>query len=242
MTSETSLRINFMKFVCAVMVVAIHCEWPWGETWSPTWLIHYLLSSEGLPRIAVPFFFLCSGCFLAKHLGTPADWWAAVRKRVRTILVPFFIWVLILFVLCPLVIGFVGDLIFSRPLGTDPLVFLRNFDLIHFFEVCTWRRVKQFWFLRCLFVFVSLSPLVAFMTRRFGWKWLAFCFALGVLYRAPNRALITRFCYYDFNVPGLFFFSLGLYLYDHPLQIAPRMGRLGGGAPHSLHYCSLCRL
>ena len=34
MTSETSLRINFMKFVCAVIVVAMHGARTWRGRWS----------------------------------------------------------------------------------------------------------------------------------------------------------------------------------------------------------------
>ena len=228
MTSETSLRVNFMKFACAVMVVAIHCSWPWGRTWSPTWFANQVFIGS-LCGIAVPFFFLCSGYFLAKHLGTLADWWTAVLKRVRTILVPFFIWTMIEILLFPLVLALLGDVLMGRPFCSTPLAFLRTYDWVYPLRKLIWMLpIVPLWYLKCLFVFVVIAPVVVFLTNRFGKKWLALCFILGLLVSLISADVPSKFFRFMFSVSGLFYFSAGLYLHKHPLYISCK---LGGGQP-----------
>jgi len=75
-----SCQFASMSFVAAVLIVLLH------------------LGSHDIDKIvaiALPWFFLASGFFLAKHIGE-ANWYKiAIIKRLRSLVVPFYIWMLI---------------------------------------------------------------------------------------------------------------------------------------------------
>ena len=213
-----------MKFVCAVMVVAIHCRWPWGEPWNPTWIANQTLFLRGVTRIAVPFFFVCSGYFIARHLTSLSAWRSAVYKRIKTIVVPFFIWTMIEILFFPLVVAFFGDIVLGRPVCSTPCAFLRSYDWIYPFEKLFWKTpIAPLWYLRCLFIFVLIAPAIIFLIRRRGKTYLMFCFLLGIFYHLLPGHNINMLLGFNFSLPGLFYFSLGIWLFNHPLPI------FGGG-------------
>jgi peptidoglycan/LPS O-acetylase OafA/YrhL len=228
MTKENSLRIDFLKFVCAIFVVMIHCAWPLGQPWNWTWIAHQTIFSQGLSRIAVPFFFLCSGYFLAKHLDTRQNWWRAVCKRVRTLVVPFVIWSVVVVLLCPIVVVSVWDLIGGRPFGVAALELLQRVDWLRFFGISWyWPMSVSLWYLRCLFLFVLVAPVVDFLVKKLEWKWLLVCFALAIsCYLLPEGSDVYDGLYRFFSLSGLFYFSCGIYFYHHPIANLRRGGVL----------------
>ena len=236
MTKENSLRIDFLKFVCAILVVMIHCGWPLGQPWNWTWIAHQTIFSQGLSRIAVPFFFLCSGYFLAKHLDTRQNWWRAVCKRVRTLVVPFVIWSVVGGVLLPFVVTSIWEVCLGHSFGNHALSFIQNINVCTLLGICwSMPSLYQLWFLRCLFFFVLLAPVIAFLTRRFEWKWLGLCFVLGVLCRFlfPEGSFLYEGFLNVFSMPGLFYFSCGIYFYHHPIANLRR----GGGIMCNYSHC-----
>lgn len=56
--------VDLMKYLCALMVVVIHCKpfLPYSAFWN-------VMTAEGVCRIAVPFFFAVSGAFLYRKLS-----------------------------------------------------------------------------------------------------------------------------------------------------------------------------
>lgn len=67
MTKANSSKIKNVGIVCA-MRVAFICVGKLAVVGSSRWLL-YQFSAEGVSRIAVPFFFLCSGCFWANQFA-----------------------------------------------------------------------------------------------------------------------------------------------------------------------------
>ena len=65
-SAETSQKIKKMSFICSLLVVCIHVTWCADNTFSLGWLIEQGVR-QGIARIAVPFFFVVSGFFLAQH-------------------------------------------------------------------------------------------------------------------------------------------------------------------------------
>lgn len=115
-----SHKIKNMSFLCAALVVAIHVP-PWyggGELslCSIDGFMHHFVA-QGVARIAVPFFFLCSGFFLAKHFSEGCWWRNAMATRVRTLLVPYFLWCG-LSCLCRLPLSLYTDYVTESPFGT----------------------------------------------------------------------------------------------------------------------------
>ena len=78
-------RMSLMKLLCAFLVVVIHAKFSIDDHMG---IICYNMVSEGICRIAVPFFFFAAGYFLSRHMGEPGWWWRELRKRLRSVLIP----------------------------------------------------------------------------------------------------------------------------------------------------------
>lgn len=98
--NRQSTVINIMKGLLPILVVVLHTSYDaslqWGDGVEP--FLRVLIAK--LAGIAVPSFFLISGYFFFTKLG---DWkWNAwggkLRKRARTLLVPFLLWIALDFV------------------------------------------------------------------------------------------------------------------------------------------------
>ncbi len=150
-------KLNWMMFVCTILIVFFHIVRPEN----PGWFIRLLCNT--LPYLAVPSFFAISGFLLVGHCDKD-DWWkSALKKRVGSLLVPFFA-VNVLYL--PLVFAY--HLIPNSPsyhsfevawaaktiangLGFNPYVF----------PAC-----NPLWYIRTLLWFVLFSPVIVLLTKR----------------------------------------------------------------------------
>lgn len=148
-----------MSFICACMIVGIHCT-PTPSLGSWQWWTVSIFGADGLCRIAVPWFFFASGFFLAGHFGEEGWYTREVLKRVKTLLVPFVLWAIIglgigtcmwygiqkLGYTCGVRSPFESGVIsaFQKALG---------FDLSRI-------NIGPIWFLRMLFMLVLVSPII----------------------------------------------------------------------------------
>lgn len=90
MSDKDSQVINLIRFPLAVMVVLIHCgsrSFVDGGEWFRT------LVSDVLPAIAVPLFFVISGFLFFQGLEQWdwEKWKGKMRRRVKTLLIPYLI-------------------------------------------------------------------------------------------------------------------------------------------------------
>jgi len=79
------------------------------------------------------------------------------------------------------------------------------------------------WYLRCLFLFVVVSPILIFMIRKLG---LLILLLLGYAYYAYSRGDTIDFLSYGFSLEGIFYFSIGLYvcMKQVSLNLGPKIG------------------
>lgn len=197
-TKEISNRFANMAIVCAFLVVIIHCR-PVFEQGTVAWWMKQMLEN-GVCLMAVPFFFLASGFFLAGHLGEQGWYKSALMTRIRTLLVPYLIWctLFVIFLLCR---GESGDLLtlkgFCRAYGANPLWF-----------PC----LSPLWYVRGLFVLVLLSPLLKRVVS-LGWPALLCLFVVyGLICPGPSGEgwlyELTRCGVLP--LAGVFYFTLGM--------------------------------
>ena len=73
-----SAKFANMSLLSAVLVVIIHVFKRNQEFGTVVWWMRQFLG-EGVCRIAVPFFFLAAGYFLAKHFND-VGWWYNFRR------------------------------------------------------------------------------------------------------------------------------------------------------------------
>ena len=180
-----------MALLCAALVVSIHigrcnvvgsAAWYFGE-----------IVSNGIARIAMPFFFFASGYFLAVHVGEDGWWRNALKKRVLSLLVPFVLWNGIYLVF--LRFGIEGNVV--SWFGLNPLRLPALFVL---------------WYVRALILLVLVSPVIVFALHKTrGWilavMWIVyFIFVPGDEVSPTDWQMFFK---WSFSLLGLFYFSLG---------------------------------
>lgn len=222
-SKEVSAKIVNMSLLCAVLVVSIHCGYSRSDN-SILWFVHKVFSG-GYSRIAVPFFFVVSGYFLAGHVGENGWWKRETYKRVRSIVLPFIIWALLYQVLS-IPLSIYADIRAGRPFGTN-IAFLNGQTLSVFgLEWDKWPNTVPLWYLRSLFIFVLISPFVVWVVNKIPKVWLGGLFVVSMaLHYAPAPELggwsgfLQRVC----GIGGLMYFSLGIFLRTRKINFSSRI-------------------
>lgn len=202
---NTSEVISQLRFPLIVLVTYAHSYGAVDAGYSllaqgwDSYAVLRLLVSQTLVKVVVPVFFIISGYLFFSNVG---EWSMAVykqklRRRVRTLLLPYLFW----------------NLLMAVKLRTADLSVLwvfwhqagRQVDWLGIENVMTAPADLPLWFLRDLMVVTLLSPVVHFALRRVG-AWLLV--VLTVAYLSGVGA---------FAVPGLsmyalYFFTLGAWL------------------------------
>lgn len=136
-------RIAGLGFICACLVVFIHLPLGAASVGGSLWWFKELFV-RGVCQIAVPFFFCVSGYFLGIRMDEPGWWWSAVRKRLRTLFVPYLI-CSALYLAMALSVVLAANIVAGRPWSANMLVdgFSRQW-----FIILAWiSRNCQHWFL-----------------------------------------------------------------------------------------------
>lgn len=202
--------ISFLRFPLCVGIVLIHASVNTENcVVCPIYESVYYLFAQILARVAVPLFFLFSGFLFFNRLDrfTLSVYTEKLRKRIRTLLIPYLFWNLmtVLYYLLSRFLG--GETQFGA--GFTVVDWLELFwdnpasrtipgEGIASYPICI-----QFWYIRDLMVVVLLSPVIYWLVRK-----LRFCFVaiLAVLWVVDCWWLVT-----GLNITALFFFSLGSY-------------------------------
>ena len=161
-TSSFSAVITALRFPLIIMVVAIHLisdklTLPqWG---APNWLYIYVSEflSHSLPRIAVPMFFFISGyyAFYKKDWSQRSIWTVELKKRVKTLLIPYLLWnsIYLVILLAKTQVGL--RLGFG---ASDPFYITSFTQLLSYY----WWDVIVYplWYIRDLMVLCALGPIL----------------------------------------------------------------------------------
>lgn len=230
-----SKTISFLRFPLIVGVVLIHSRFEKviingvdlmkGGDLTVYTNISYLFSSI-FSAIAVPIFFFISG-FLFFYKTTSFSgktYCQKIRKRVRTLLVPYLFWNLFVILLFFLSQTFLPDLMS----GNNKLIC--NYSLSDWFWAFWDRNMinlhtdvgllkspicYQFWFIRDLMVVILLSPFVYWGVKKLR-QYAVVC--LGILW-----LLGWWFDVVGFSITAFFFFSAGAYFSIHEKNFVEMM-------------------
>ena len=156
-SKKSSEKLRAIAVVLSFLVVIIHC-------WSipanrmldgrpfPEWIVCLqLFLSESFARSAVPFFFAISGFFLVKSFdGKVWPWWVGVcKKRLITLVIPFVLWNSAHLAFNILI----GEQSFNWGLLPETVLGLGK-------PAC-----GPFWYVRCLILYVLISPILVMCLR-----------------------------------------------------------------------------
>lgn len=160
MNKDISDKFYNLNFISIFLVVVLHSQnitnringfYP--AIWN--YNVQYFVFN-GIARIAVPIFFAMSGFFFFDNKKMQiADFILKIKKRVRTVLVPYLIvsFLVIAFIWLLQIIPFSAKYFNNEP--------IRNFTVIKFLK--TWFLTPiayQLWFLQYLMLVVIFSPLI----------------------------------------------------------------------------------
>lgn len=215
-SAELSHKLANMSVVAAFMVVVLHAGGVAAQGSSGWWLQR--LATQ-VCKAAVPFFFLASGFFLVGHWGEDGWYRQAISRRMRTLVLPYFIWCALwccYFIPVCCRHGGLADFLSTHAWTFFGLNVLRP----PFYSVA--------WYLRALFFFVLMSPVLIAFVRRFKWGAVGALYAADLAFRiVPDSAegLVFGIFHYVFSLEGAAYFVLGLGLRLGVLS-QPRMPKL----------------
>lgn len=204
-SESNSQKIKNLSFICAILVVTIHISWP-ADSLCLTWGINQVVK-RGIANIAVPFFFVVSGYFLAAHFDDRNWWKQEIRKRIYSLVVPFLVWSILF--LC-------ASIIKHQFFDTGPSLSEGEWMRVFGLQLDTYPRLVPLWYVRCLFFFVIAAPLFKFMVEKLGFWWLLGAFAVSTAFSLSpaydTRTFWQGFLRCGFSLSGVFFFSVGVYI------------------------------
>lgn len=211
-----SHRLANMSFVCACLIVLLHCT-PAPVPGSWAWWVCHLFGREGWCVLAVPYFFFAAGFLLAgKYLGAAESYVVIGKretlKRVQTLLIPYAIWMAITLVrsygmwYCKTNVFHV-----SATSGSWTLPFWEQ--VVLYAGLHPFKDIGIFWFIRCLFFFVVLSPLLArgLSCKHLIALMLAVAYAVFLVFDGLGGGWDFYFFFDRFvSIRGLLWFFLGM--------------------------------
>ncbi len=234
MTNEElqSQTISFLRFPLIVGVVLIHSMLN-DVTFNgvnvmehgnfPVYSVISELFSGIIARIAVPLFFFISGfLFFYKTSGFSKQVYGQkLKKRAKTILVPYVIWNLLVIIFFFLAQTFLTELMSGQNKlireysVSDWLWAFWNKNMINpaageGYPIC-----YQFWFIRDLMVVMLFSPLIHFSLKKLR-QYMVLC--LGICWFFDWWFDIT-----GFSIAAFFFFSAGAYFSIHKKNFVETM-------------------
>ncbi len=236
-----SNRIANMGLFASLLVVLIHCD-AVEPIQVDSWLYVFRKLIRPLMATAVPFFFIASGFFLCGHCQEKGWYVHELQKRCKTLLLPYFS-SSILRILLMSIMAWCTSSNLEGVLGKDSIQMFMV-DLGFSLEL---PHPTTLWYIRCLFFFVILSPLIYWLSANIkrlcvsGVIMLVLYIWVGVD-GYQNIFKDERVWKYFFSLTGLCWFFLGfvfrMFFYDilklnklqtfsHSFQIVIRIILLG---------------
>lgn len=163
LSKKLSERIYAMSFLSACMIVFFHAS-PAPEAGSFNWWFFHILGREGVCSIAVPYFFVCSGFFLAGHFGEHGWWKREVLKRVKSLMVPYYIWMAIC-ILFGLSVAYMKNRCFHMEVDSKFLTMGHWEQVIFYLGLHPFKDIGVLWYVRALFLIVLASPAIFVLLR-----------------------------------------------------------------------------
>jgi len=221
-SDSLSRKLTAVSFFSACGIVLLHANTFYADA-SPaaSWTMTFF--SKVMTAFAVPMFFAISGFLIAKKTNSgQIDGWfqSALKKRVRTLIVPYLVWCTVYaFLFLPLVFlknELLGRQLLENTSLTKPVLSLHNLVYLYGFSFSATPALRVLWYLRNLFYLCLLTPILFPMMRR-RWSGLLFLGLTGIVFLL-FPTLFPFFSGHGFNLQGILFFPIGIYLANYPLN------------------------
>lgn len=153
-----SNKISVLSFIAMIGVLLIHTTYNESINWP--WLYYLQRYLSSISNCAVPFFFIISGYFFFLKITDFKSIVKGIKKRARSLLVPYLLWCLI-FILTVALIGEVIDL------NNDYFGLLKQGKFWDFIVYVFWSPAAfHLWYIRDLMIVILISPLIYVTLRK----------------------------------------------------------------------------
>lgn len=168
MTEQISKCISIIRFPMIVAILFIHGNigdsnvlYPFNIDNNNVYTFVSELIGNGISRIGVPLFFFISGYlfFVGLDRFTSVSYIQKIKKRVRTLLVPYIIFNLAAVVIFG-VLQFLMPVLCSGKNPPIPTWSITEFFIFTFWNFSAGPFVAPLWFVRNLFITALLSPVI----------------------------------------------------------------------------------
>lgn len=222
MTKYLSNKLSVMYAILIIMVVYIHSSYVEAKDWE---LASFLqtFTSAGICRIANCLFFSISGYLFARNILSMKDVFLKIKKRLRTLLVPYLLWNVI-FVLWFVVLDVIpGVSQYVNSSGTLKRL-MEQPVLQTFYDLWISPAAFQLWFLRDLIVMVLFTPILWYWAKKqwasallaaiistYFYGWLIY-FWIGII-AATNKLDIENYYKWTWVIIGCALIYIGYAFY-----------------------------
>ena len=208
--NNLSRKIANMGFLCACLVVLIHC--PVSQTHS-LYIEHFL--KVYLTLIAVPCFFMISGFLLARHVLEDRWYTDAIKKRIRTLLVPLLVLDTMWFPI-KYAIHYIGVSRFGAD-GSSEVMRLTLYNVLSGIGIIPWGQavVIGMWYIKALFLLVLISPAFKFLVCQGKGRMIVSVFCVFGCSILQNALLEGGVWNYELNLQWAFYFMIGMAFCKH---------------------------
>lgn len=227
-SEECSKRITSVRFLLAVLIVLIHTIITPEIAAENNYIFHnsfivsaFYFVSFFLALSAVPLFLLFSGYLQAKKTYS---YGILIKKKVISLLIPYVLWMLIYLCFETIIKDYLVRILPSLVNNTENLY--KTWSIKEYFHhLIGYSSIEggqplaagQFWFVRNLFIFSLLSPLLIVIIKK-----IPFCFlfilvflTISVELNCETHLLFSLFCY-----------TCGLYLGIYDLDFFSNIDRI----------------
>lgn len=207
--------ISFLRFPLIVFVVFIHINYVLlNNSLSSLRIFSYVSDffSSQISQCALPAFFFISGfLFFREGMFGKRLFISKLRKRVKTLLVPYLLWnalyLMLLFVLQTIQPGFtlaIKKQLIDLP-WYDWLLAFWNISLINGTADSSYGPIViQFWFIRDLMIIALTAPIIWFLIHKFKTYFILFIALLAISDIVPDTFFIRPYSIYCFMFGAYF--------------------------------------
>lgn len=180
------------------------------------------ICSQGIGRLAVPIFFFISGYLFFYKIACldMKTYQHKLTRRIKSLLIPYFIWNLIILVIY---------ILLFQCYGIELKKFVEHLDLNTIIKAFVGFKqatgafpiVYQMWFIRDLISVIIISPIIFFLIKRLKILYIGF---VGILWILGLE--IPLICDYCLSMSSIFYFSFGAYFSIFGYQVMRNIYRL----------------
>ena len=206
---RVSAKFRWLSLFCSFLVVLLHSGDSDTLKFTAAWY-YQMIVPYGLCAAAIPFFFFQSGFFLAGRFEEHGWWQMSLKKRIKSLAVPYIAFAL-LFVFFKLVVIASANALSGRPVVQN---FSVDFCAVLGLDPCRGLDLYVLWYIRALFLLVLLSPVCKWLVEHISSKIVLTClwllYALVVPGSETSETEMQSFFKWTVSLLGLFYFSLGI--------------------------------